>query len=218
MRVTIITGTSQGLGRELMDQLMPEADRLISINRRSTDNPDEILCDLGSRDDVVKATNDLAQKLSQKTDVLFVLNAGEYGDDEAISDVTPEALAKIMYINVFSQLILVESLIKAGHKVRVIAISSGMGSIAEVRELTHFAYSASKSSLNLCVRLLQKQHSELDYMIVDPGWMQTRMGGAGARLDPARTVKFIAEAIDESTKWNIGTGMISAETGEVIPW
>ncbi len=214
---SVITGTSQGLGAQLVKVLAPKADQLISINRRPAGNEPEILCDLASRDEVLRASNELRAKLIQG-DVLFVLNAGEYGEDETLSDVTPETLGQLMYTNVFGQLALVESLLKSGHKVRLVALSSSMGSISSSDEPYHYAYSASKAALNLCVRLLRHQYKTLDYLLINPGWMKTRMGGDSAPVDPADTAAFIIAAIDDPARWNNSNGMVRAPGGGLTLW
>jgi len=214
---TIITGTTQGLGQQLQTILVSELGEVITINRRSTDNPNELLCDLSSKEAVEKTKDALLQKVTDQ-EVLFVLNAATYGDDETVSDIEPSVLGKLLYGNVFGQLSLVETLLQAGKTVRLAAVSSGMGSASLAPEPYHYAYSASKAALDLSIRLMSKQYQNLSYLIIDPGWMQTRMGGAGATENPKDVAQNFLRAVKDESKWNNSSGMLEVNTDEIIGW
>jgi NAD(P)-dependent dehydrogenase (short-subunit alcohol dehydrogenase family) len=213
----VITGTSQGLGKELAKQLENQND-LIVINRTATNVPNEILCDLGDKTAVEKALDTLTTQLGSNQEILFILNAGEYGDDVTISDISPSALGRLVYVNVFSQLAMVERFLKNGIKVRLVAISSFMASISRASESYHYVYSVSKVGLNLSIRLLHKQFNDLDYLIIDPGWVKTRMGGDTAPEDPSQVAKKIVRAMKDSTNWNRSDGMVEVNHQEITEW
>lgn len=213
---TIITGTSQGLGKELAKQWHSE--KPIELNRTKTGSPDELTVDFADESSVEKTRAALATKLGADKEVLFILNAAAYGTDEKITEVTPQILGSIMYTNVFSQLSLVERLLEEGVKVKLIAISSVMASIGLAEDPTHFAYSASKAALNLNIRLLRRAHPQLEYLIIDPGWMKTRMGGSDAPDDPAHVATCIFALAQEPKNWNLPDGMIEATSGKITVW
>jgi NAD(P)-dependent dehydrogenase (short-subunit alcohol dehydrogenase family) len=214
---TIITGTTQGLGQQLQTLLVAELGEVMTINRRSTNNPNELLCDVSSKQAVEETKELLLQKTTDQ-EVLFVLNAAIYGDDETVSDIEPESLGTLIYANVFGQLTLVEALLQADKTVRLAAVSSGMGSASLAPEPYHYAYSASKAALDLSIRLMSKQYQNLSYLIIDPGWMRTRMGGAGATEDPKDVAQNFLRAIHDPHKWNNPTGMLEINTGKIVGW
>lgn len=219
MNVAIITGTTQGIGNKLVEVMAPKSERLITINRRSTEHPDEILCDFSSVGDVQRTAGELTLKLAKGDDVLFFMNAGYMGDDKKVSDIRPEALGSIMYANVFGQLSLVESLVEARHNVKLVGITSAMGSVSKPNTPANYAYAACKAAQNLSTRLLHKQYPEhLDYMLVHPGWVQTKIGGPEAHLTALESAQFIAGALENPANWNRSDGMLKPSTGEIVPW
>ena len=67
---------------------------------------------------------------------------------------------------------------------KVINISSRMGSIEATLEGGYFrcaTYSASKAAQNMMTACLAMEHPHLVFLMVNPGWVQTDMGGAGGR-------------------------------------
>ena len=214
---TIITGTSQGLGKELARQY-EQASPLILLNRTKTGHPHEIIVDFASEASVKEATSSLRTRLGATKEVFFILNAAVYGSDEKLADVTPADLGTLLYTNVFSQLSIVENLLENGVRVRLIAISSNMASISLAADPTHFAYSGSKAALNLCIRLLRRAHPQLNYLIIDPGWMKTRMGGDDAPDDPQQVAENIVGAAQDEHNWNLPDGMFEANTRRIVGW
>lgn len=213
----VITGTTQGLGAQLSRVL--SGSELIVINRRASGTTHEIIGDLSSEADVKRISNKLEGMTADTQELSFILNAAMYGEDETISDVTPDAVGELLYVNVFSQLSLVEYLITRGMTIKLVAISSQMGSIGMSPEPYHYAYSVSKAALNLAVRLLSKQYKgKLDYLIINPGWMPTQMGGDEAPDDPAMVARRIVEAMRGKGNWNNSQGMLEVNTGAVNPW
>merc|ERR1712179_744214 len=67
---------------------------------------------------------------------------------------------------------------------KVINISSRMGSVEATLEGGYFrcaTYSASKAAQNMMTACLAMEHPHLVFLMVNPGWVQTDMGGAGGR-------------------------------------
>ena len=214
---TIITGTTQGLGSKLAPLLLEKDAGAIVVNRRRSGQANELIYDLASKPAVDTLKSELVGRTTDDK-VLFVLNAAVYGDDETVSDITPESAGNILYTNVFSQLALVEALLQADKSVRLAAVSSSMGSIGTAPEPYHYAYGSSKAALNLGIRLMSKQYNNLSYLIIDPGWMQTQMGGEGATEDPATVARLFMNAIFEGSHWNNASGMLDITTGNTIIW
>ena len=84
----------------------------------------------------------------------------------------------------------VPAMVRAGYG-RVVNVSSGWGSFAGQLG-GPVGYSVTKAALNaLTVKLAQEVSGDLKVNAVCPGWVRTRMGGAGA----TRTVEKGAETI-----------------------
>lgn len=75
------------------------------------------------------------------------------------------------------------AMVRAGYG-RIVNVSSGWGSIGEGME-GPAPYSLSKAALNaLTVKLAQELAPAVKVNAACPGWVRTRMGGAGAELSP----------------------------------
>ena len=75
---------------------------------------------------------------------------------------------------------------------RIVNLSSGMGSLAEMGA-GYIAYRLSKAGINVVTRVTAAETEGMGILVnsVDPGWVQTGMGGRGA----TRTVKKGAETV-----------------------
>ena len=102
---------------------------------------------------------------------------------------------------------------------RVIAsITSGMGSISDNSSGGSYAYRSSKAALNaamksLSVDLLKRGASVI---VINPGWVRTDMGGAGARLTAADSVARMRKVIDNAGPAQ--SGKFFNYDGAEYPW
>ncbi|KAJ7233432.1 hypothetical protein C8J57DRAFT_1146095 [Mycena rebaudengoi] len=115
-------------------------------------------------------------------------------------------------------------------------ISSGAASMARYFHISAAAYGSSKAAANFLVKVLDTEHPSLIAMAINPGWVSTDMGNAGAVANglPAApvtvgdSVKGILSRIDGATKekssgrfWNFNADKSGnpwdIET-EKIPW
>jgi NAD(P)-dependent dehydrogenase (short-subunit alcohol dehydrogenase family) len=51
---------------------------------------------------------------------------------------------------------------------------------------------------------------------MDPGWVQTDMGGPNATLTPQQSISDVREVIDSLTQEDTGT--FKKHNGETVPW
>src|SRR3974377_1615025 len=66
----------------------------------------------------------------------------------------------------------------------IVTITSGMGSITDNTSGGSIAYRTSKAAVNMAVRSVAAELAPrgITCVVVNPGWVKTRMGGAGAPL------------------------------------
>jgi len=102
-------------------------------------------------------------------------------------------------------------------KGKMIAISSGMGSISG-NNGGWIPYRTSKAALNMAWSCLALEARPLGVTVaaLSPGWVKTRMGGAGAEITPDESVSSMRTLIDELTIEQ--TGQFLRRDGGEIPW
>jgi NAD(P)-dependent dehydrogenase (short-subunit alcohol dehydrogenase family) len=125
-----------------------------------------------------------------------VNNAGimiEEGDADPLEEL--QIVRDTMQTNVYGPLLLSRlavPLMKTHRYGRIVNLSSGMGSLAEM-DAGYIAYRMSKAGINVVTRVIAAETEGMGILVnsVDPGWVQTAMGGRGA----TRTVQKGAETV-----------------------
>jgi NAD(P)-dependent dehydrogenase (short-subunit alcohol dehydrogenase family) len=116
---------------------------------------------------------------------ILVNNAGIMVEE---NDADPEQEIKIvrdtMQTNVYGPLLLSRlaiPIMKSRRYGRIVNLSSGMGSLADMGA-GYIAYRMSKAGINVVTRVLAAETQGMGILVnsVDPGWVQTDMGGRGA--------------------------------------
>lgn len=110
-----------------------------------------------------------------------------------------------------------ENLKRSDHGL-VAAISSHMGSIAEIDNPGSYAYRSSKAALNAAMKglSLELKPFNIGVLILHPGWNNTRMGGPEAPFLPKDTVAGMRKVIQSFTMEQIGRFL--RFDGIEIPW
>ena len=103
---------------------------------------------------------------------------------------------------------------------KVVAISSGLGSIARTSRFGTPSYDISKAALNMAMRLLGHALAErrIAVLALSPGWVKTDMGGEKAELEPARSVANMLGVIDALNFDADAIGRFLSHSGEALPW
>ena len=190
-----ITGSTDGLGRLAAQSLMDEGHHVV-LHARSRERATAI-GDLVRRSagvvigDLASATD--TRKIAQQVNAIgrmdaVIHNAGIY--HERTRNATPEGHARILAVNTLAPYILT-ALIERPR--RLIYLSSGMhrggsGSLRDIDWLerrwdTSRAYSESKLYIAALAFALARRWPEVLSNVVNPGWVPTKMGGAGAPDD-----------------------------------
>ena len=99
----------------------------------------------------------------------------------------------------------------------MIAISSGMGSIGD-NGGGWVPYRTSKAALNMAWSslALEARKNGVTVVALSPGWVQTRMGGAGAEITPEESISDMRALIDRLTINE--TGRFLRRDGSELPW
>jgi NAD(P)-dependent dehydrogenase (short-subunit alcohol dehydrogenase family) len=228
MDVAVVTGANRGIGREVCRQLA-ERGYLTVLGARDAQKGERAARDLGSPNVVAHqldvsedaSVGTFAQWLDQehgRCDVLVNNAAVDYDTDQRAASADLARVRDDMATNVFGAWrmtqVLLPLLRKSDHP-RVVNVSSGAGSLSEMRGGAP-AYKVSKVSLNALTRMLGAELRGDGVLVnsVCPGWVATDMGGGGGRpvADGAAGIVWAATLPDDGP-----TGGFYRD-GRPVPW
>ena len=191
----LIVGASRGIGLELATQYLADGARVFATAR-----DDEALAKLRGlgarvlRLDVTDAASvsGLAWQLDGEAFDTVVVNAGVYGPSTSGLDTPTEAdFDRVMHTNVLGPMRVIPQLTDAlaeGAKLGV--ISSRMGSMGLRANAGGWLYRASKAAVNSVLKDASiVLAGRVICVALHPGWVRTDMGGEGADLDVAESVR-----------------------------
>ena len=186
MKNILITGVSSGLGEALVEAYLNNGDAVYAIGKhmpkRFENNPHFFFFpyDLS---DIFMIKSTLHPFFDHRSFEVVILNAGILGEINTLDKVETEDIKKVMDVNVWANKELIDLLSKHAVVQQFVAISSG----AAVNGSKGWgAYSLSKSSLNMLLKVYAKELPETHFTALAPGIIQTPM------------VKHIIEEVDES--------------------
>ena len=193
MSTILVIGASRGIGLEFVRQYREEWDRVIATAR--DDAGLKRIESLGARAirlDVTDASGLAglrAQLEGEKLDLALYV-AGIYARGDATAAPAPDAFDQVMHTNVLGAMqaiVAIAPLVEAAEG-KFAFISSEMGRIGGVESSQGWAYRVSKAALNMAVASAQPDYPKATLVAVNPGWVQTDLGGAGAPLKVDRSV------------------------------
>ncbi|MEM1414235.1 MAG: SDR family oxidoreductase [Myxococcota bacterium] len=221
LRSALVTGAGRGLGLALTRALLGRGYRVFTAARHPERS--EALSELreahGER--VVPVTLDVGEPLSVAaaaeavgavTDALHVLvnNAGINSrsvptgqGNVRLGSLEPEGFLTMMRVNALGPALVTQAmlpLLAAGHG-KVVNISSWLGSIAGKQSGGNYGYAASKAALNMVGRAMAFDLAEQGVVSfqINPGWVQTDMGGERAKLTPEESAEGILDVAERIT-------------------
>jgi NAD(P)-dependent dehydrogenase (short-subunit alcohol dehydrogenase family) len=190
MPTVLITGANRGIGLEFARQYAADGWDVVATARESSSELDALgvrvewleLLDL----DAVASFGERLQRLD-----LVIANAGTWIPEQAESADDGGLWTDMMVANCIAPYLLAKAVLPLVRVTRgkLIALSSGMGSIGESSG-GYVPYRTSKAALNMAWNSLAietKRHG-IVCAVLDPGWVKTRMGGPSAPTPPEQSV------------------------------
>lgn len=205
----LVTGASRGLGLEYCRQLVAQGWRVIACARHpegagalqelARTNPDRVELvplDVVSESDVLS----LVDKLRGVPLDMLINNAGTFGPAGSPEGMRYQSLAQMDYsvwrdileINLLAPFRLTVALaanLRLAQRPVVIMLSSDLGSIGNNTLGQSHAYRTSKAGLNMLTKGIANEWRDLITIAMAPGWCKTELGGEGAEIDPADSVR-----------------------------
>ena len=228
MRTTpsvMITGANRGLGLEWARQYAEAGWRVFASCRRPEVAGDlRALADSYPRVSVHRLdVTDSEQLRTLQLDLeearfdVLLNNAGVYLDKFTgdVAGIDSEVWLRTFAVNTLGPMRVSETFIgqvARSDKKRVVAISSHMGSIAEIATPGNYAYRSSTMK-GLSLALAQRG---IGVLLLHPGWVKTRMGGPDAPFTPEQSVHGM-RALVEDFKPEMN-GRFFRHDGSEIPW
>lgn len=211
MITALVTGAGRGLGLEFTRQLLEGGDtvlatarkpaRAAALHRLAAQHAGRLslvaldVSDPGS----IAAAREAVGQTTDRLDLL-VNNAGINGKgvprgqrNARFGSLEPEGILRMVAVNAIGPVLVTQALadlLAKGTEPRVVSISSLLGSIDDKASGGNYGYSASKTTLNMLARVMAFDLSRLGItsVVLNPGWVRTDMGGAGAPLSPEQSV------------------------------
>jgi NAD(P)-dependent dehydrogenase (short-subunit alcohol dehydrogenase family) len=213
MRI-VVTGANRGIGLELVKQLVERGDVVDAVTRHPEDVPPLAhahRCDIAD-DAAVRA---LAAELGDAEIDIVINNAGVSGGShqsqrdmdfgEAMRTYNVDALGPLRV-----SLALLPHL-RRGHAKKLVHVTSGLGSIGDNRSGGFYGYRMAKAALNMMSKNLavELRGEGIASYVINPGWVQTDMGGTNAAITPTESVRSMLRVIDTATL---------EDSGEFLDW
>ena len=225
MRV-VVTGTNRGIGLELVRQLIARGDEVDAVARKA----EVIYEDPASAGELIPAghirlwrcdvTDDaavrtFATELGDAMIDMVINNAGVYGGAHQSNHDLDFAEALDTYnVNALGPLRISTALlphVRRGRVKKLVHITSGLGSIADNRSGGFYGYRMAKTALTMMSKNLavELRSEGIASYVINPGWVQTDMGGKNAAITPAESVTGILRTIEAATL---------EQSGEFLDW
>lgn len=211
MPSTLITGANRGLGLEFARQYAAEGWRVYATCRNPNSASDlRRLADASENNVEIMALDvtDLASIKVAATVLegqpidLLLNNAGVGGPrGQKIGSIDYEVWANVLDVNTLGPLRVSEAFVDhvaRSERKLIVTLTSGMGSIADNASGGAFAYRSSKAAVNMVMRSLAIDLTPrgITCVVINPGWVQTDMGGPHGTQTPAESVTKLRRLID----------------------
>ncbi|WP_321490760.1 SDR family NAD(P)-dependent oxidoreductase [uncultured Hyphomonas sp.] len=221
MTTILITGANRGIGFHLAQEALDKGWRVYGSVRTAA-QAQQAAAELGSGFtplvfDVTDRTamSTAAASLEAPIDIL-INNAGTIGPadaDQSTLNMDFDGFARTLEINTLAPLAVAQTFlphIRKSENGRILTVSSQMSWMGYAKS-DRIAYRASKAAVNKVMQGLATDLAPegITVCLIDPGWVQTDMGGPSANLKPADVARGIINVADTLTL---------ARTGQFIEW
>ncbi len=229
MPTVLVAGASRGIGLEFVRQYASDGWRVVAGCRR----PDEAseLQALTSEGRIEVHALDVASDSSVATfkeavgdellDLLICSAGAPGGGRQALGDIDFAEMARTLEVNMTGPLRVVQAFtpnLSKAPGAKLIAITSGMGSIQNTTSTEMMIYRISKAGLNEAWRCvaIELQPKGITATVIHPGWVATAMGGENAPVSPKQSVNGMRDVIAGLRPDDTGT--FRTFDGGTLPW
>ena len=224
----LITGANRGLGLEFARQYAAAGYRVFATARAPQQAGE--LAELARQHSalslhplVVDDANSVAalvRELQSEPLDIVLNNAGVMGKQPPLGEIDYADMLHTLHVNAVAPLQLSEALlpnVERGKRKLIAAVTSGMASIADSGGGA-YAYRASKAALNMTFHNLglDLKPRGIIAVVINPGWVQTDMGGEHAPLTVEASIAAMRKVFDKVTLAD--SGKFLDYKGGTWPW
>jgi NAD(P)-dependent dehydrogenase (short-subunit alcohol dehydrogenase family) len=231
MQRALITGSNRGLGLEFVKQLLARGAQVFAACRQpeqakdlkalQVEYPDMLTLvklEVTDQDEIAAAVETVRAAVDGLD--LLINNAGINQDGEGFGSLEADAMLEVLRVNSIAPVMVTQAfagMLAKGQKPKVVNLSSQLGSIERAGG-GHHSYAASKAALNMFTKILSAnlRGRGVTAIVIDPGWVQTDMGGRGAPLEPPESIGGMLQVIDGLSLSDAGRYL--RYSGEEVPW
>jgi NAD(P)-dependent dehydrogenase (short-subunit alcohol dehydrogenase family) len=203
MPTVLITGANRGIGLELTRQYAAAGWEVIACCRKPKEAAQLARLKVEIRPlDVAKPASIAKLSAALKGRAIDVLlnNAGVLGRRSGFGKAETKEFLSVMQVNALGPLLMAQAFwphVKRSGLKKIVAITSGMGSIAGGANGGSYAYRSSKAALNMVMKNLGRDLGEKGIVTaaISPGWVRTDMGGRHAPQGVVESAAGIIEVI-----------------------
>jgi NAD(P)-dependent dehydrogenase (short-subunit alcohol dehydrogenase family) len=204
MATILVIGASRGLGLEFVRQYRAAGERVIATAR--DDAGLERLRALGAeslRVDVAQpaSASGLSWQLDGEEIDVALYVAGVIHRGTAASPPTQQAFDTLMHTNVLGLMQVLPQVMPMVEAAGGVfgALSSAMSQIGPVPGSNSWLYRTSKAAVNMAVSSARFDYPAATLVALDPGWVQTDMGGGAAPLTAEASVRGLRAVLSSLT-------------------
>ena len=204
MNTVLVIGASRGIGLEFVHQYREAGLRVIATVR-DADGRARVQA-LGAEALTVDVANPasvsgLAWQLDGVKIDLALYVAGVLRRPNALTPPTQQDFDAVMHTNVLGAMQTLPQVAPLVAEARGVFafLSSSMSQIGSVPDSGSWLYRTSKAALNMAVAAAQHDYPDATLVTIDPGWVQTDMGGAGAALTVEKSVQGMRQVLASLT-------------------
>jgi NAD(P)-dependent dehydrogenase (short-subunit alcohol dehydrogenase family) len=230
----MVTGGNRGLGLEFVRQCLGGGDLVFAGCRSPADALELDRLSATHSEQLVVLTLDVTDEVSVDAAVkamrlqvdgldLLINNAGVYPRGETPTTLEATTMLRAFHLNAVAPMIVAQrclELLRSGNRPKIANISSKMGSLwwKEIEGGGDYSYCSSKAALNMLTRTLafDLRSETIIVVALNPGWVQTDMGGSSADLAPAESVRGMLRVIQRLTEAD--TSKFFTWEGQEHPW
>ena len=212
MNSILVIGASRGIGLELVRQYTEAGRRVIATVRDAAGR--ERVQALGAEPLTIDVANPasvsgLAWQLDGEKIDVAVYVAGVIRRPNALTPPTQLDFDAVMHTNVLGAMQTIPQVapLVADAGGVFAFVSSSMSQIGSVPDSGSWLYRTSKAALNMAVAAAQHDYPGATLVTIDPGWVQTDMGGASAPLTVRDSVRGMVATL---------AGVTAADKGRLL--